>query len=91
VYSSDEAGYIALQCPEGEHYHVQSESLLLEVLDAAGSACMPGQVGRVIVTTLNNFAMPLVRYDTGGDAEVGPPCACGRGLPVLRSLVERAG
>ena len=33
VYSSDEVGYIALQCPETEHYHVQSEALLVEVLD----------------------------------------------------------
>ena len=35
-YSCEEAGYIALQCPQHVHYHIQSESLLVEVLDEAG-------------------------------------------------------
>jgi phenylacetate-CoA ligase len=89
-YSSVESGYIALQCPRHEHYHVQSESVLLEILDEQGGACAPGKMGRVVVTTLHNFALPLVRYDTGDFAEVGAPCPCGRGLPVLNRIVGRA-
>jgi phenylacetate-CoA ligase len=34
--------------------------------------------------------MPLIRYELGDYAEVGPPCSCGRGLPVLRSVAGRA-
>ncbi|MBI0535687.1 phenylacetate--CoA ligase family protein [Roseomonas sp. KE2513] len=89
IYSTREAGYLALQCPYGEGYHVQSESVFLEVLDNAGQPCGPGQVGRVVVTPLHNFAMPLIRYDIGDLAEVGPPCFCGRGLPVLRRILGR--
>jgi phenylacetate-CoA ligase len=89
AYSSDEAGYIALQCPRHEHYHVQSESVLLEVLDERGTPCAPGSTGRVVVTTLHNFAMPLVRYELADYAEVGESCACGRGLAVLRRIVGR--
>jgi phenylacetate-CoA ligase len=89
MYSSQEVGYIALQCPQQEHYHVQSEGLLVEVLDAAGKPCVPGEVGRVVVTTLHNFAMPLVRYDIGDYAEVGAPCSCGRGLPVITRILGR--
>jgi hypothetical protein len=48
-----------------------------------------GEVGRVVITTLQNFAMPLIRYDIGDYAEVGPPCSCGRGLPVLRRILGR--
>ena len=33
--------------------------------------------------------MPLIRYDIGDYAEVGEPCSCGRGLPVLRRIVGR--
>jgi phenylacetate-CoA ligase len=44
----------------------------------------------VVLTTLHNFAMPLVRYAIGDFAEVGPPCPCGRGLPVLRHIHGRA-
>jgi phenylacetate-CoA ligase len=89
VYSATEAGYLALQCPAHEHYHVQSEGVLLEVLDDAGAPCAPGQVGRVVVTVLHNFAMPLVRYDIGDYAEAGAPCPCGRGLPVLKRILGR--
>lgn len=89
VYSASEAGYLALQCPQHEHYHVQSEGVLLEVLDEAGAPCAPGQVGRVVVTPLHNFAMPLVRYDIGDYAQVGGACDCGRGLPVLKRIVGR--
>jgi phenylacetate-CoA ligase len=89
AYSSDETGYMALQCPENEHYHAQAENVLVEVLDERGNPCAPGGTGRVIVTALHNFAMPLVRYELGDYAEVGSLCGCGRGLPVLARIVGR--
>ena len=89
LYSASETGYLALQCPRHEHYHVQSENVLVEVLDDAGRPCAPGEVGRVVATPLHNFAMPLVRYDIGDYAEVGAPCDCGRGLPVLKRILGR--
>lgn len=89
VYSCEELGFIALQCPEHEHYHVQSESVLVEVLDDDGNPCRPGQIGHVVLTSLHNFAMPLVRYAIGDFAEVGRPCPCGRGLPVLTRIIGR--
>jgi phenylacetate-CoA ligase len=89
VYSASETGYLALQCPDHEHYHVQSENVLLEVLDEAGAPSAPGQAGRVVVTPLHNFAMPLVRYDIGDYAEVGDSCPCGRGLTVLKRILGR--
>ena len=89
AYSSEEVGYIALQCPDHEHYHVQAESLLVEVLNDQGKPCAPGEVGKVVVTTLHNFAMPLIRYEIGDYAEVGDPCPCGRGLPVLKRIMGR--
>ena len=89
MYSAQETGYMALQCPDHEHYHVQAESALVEVLDDRGNPSGPGQVGRVVVTPLHNFAMPLIRYEIGDFAEVGGPCSCGRGLPVLTRILGR--
>lgn len=89
VYSCEEAGYIALQCPQHEHYHVQAENLIVEILDADGKPCAPGETGEVVLTTLHNFAMPLIRYRLGDFAELGDPCPCGRGLPVLRRIHGR--
>jgi len=89
IYSCREVGYIALQCPRHEHYHVQAEGVYLELLNAAGEACAPGEVGRVVITPLHNFAMPLIRYEIGDYAEAGEPCDCGRGLPVIRRILGR--
>ncbi|MBT3170494.1 MAG: phenylacetate--CoA ligase family protein [Rhodospirillaceae bacterium] len=89
VYSSQEVGYMALQCPESGLLHVQSETMMVEVLDEAGKPTPPGEVGRVVVTGLHNFAMPLIRYEIRDYAEPGELCSCGRGLPTLRRVVGR--
>lgn len=89
MYSCREAGYLALQCPRHEHYHVQAEGIYLELLDEQGKPPAPGTPGRVVITVLHNFAMPLIRYDIGDYAEAGEPCDCGRGLPVIRRIVGR--
>ncbi|MDH5748826.1 MAG: AMP-binding protein [Rhodospirillales bacterium] len=89
VYSSQEIGFLALQCPDHAHYHVMAEESILEVLDENGGSCAPGETGRVVITDLHNFAMPLIRYEIGDYAEVGEPCPCGRGLPVLNRILGR--
>jgi len=89
-YSSQEVGNIAVECPDSDLYHVMAETLLVEVVDDAGRACQEGEIGRVLISDLSNFASPLIRYEIGDYAEVGPPCPCGRGLPTLRRIVGRA-
>jgi phenylacetate-CoA ligase len=90
IYSTQEVGYAALQCPDHDHYHSQCESLLVEVIDDDGRPCRANETGRIVVTTLHNFAMPLIRYAIGDFATVGEPCSCGRGLPVLARILGRA-
>lgn len=89
-YSTVELGYVALQCPESERYHVQGESVLVEVLRDDGEPCGPGETGRVVATALHAFAMPLIRYEVGDFAVTGGPCACGRTLPVIERIAGRA-
>ena len=88
-YSSMELTIMALQCPEQQHLHVQAENCLIEVIDTDGRPCESGQTGDVVVTSLNNYATPLIRYRNGDVAEVGGPCSCGRGLPVLKRVLGR--
>ena len=88
-YSCKEVNTIAMQCPDHDHYHVQSERQLVEVLDAQGRPCKPGEIGRVVVTDLHNYAMPFLRYELGDYAELGEPCPCGRTLPVLKQILGR--
>jgi len=89
IYSGREVGYIALQCPEFDHYHVQSEGVIVDILNDDDQPCAPGETGRVIVTPLHNYAMPMIRYDIGDYATVGGACDCGRGGMVLKSIEGR--
>lgn len=89
LYSTRDTGYLALQCPGSTSYHVQAETVYLEVLDDSGMPCPPGQVGRVVVTPMCNYATPLLRYEIGDLAEVGGVCGCGRRLPTLSRVLGR--
>jgi phenylacetate-CoA ligase len=88
-YGCGEVGPIAYQCEQGR-LHVMSENLLVEVLTEKGELAGPGQTGEIVVTDLNNRAMPLIRYRLGDFAVVGRPCSCGRGFPVLENIRGRA-
>ena len=89
TYSAQEVGVLAHQCPEHLHYHVQAETVMLEVVNARGEPCGAGETGEVLVTSLFNYAMPLLRYRLGDFAEVGAACPCGRSLPVLKRILGR--
>lgn len=88
-YSAQEAGIIAIQCPDCGQYHVMAETLIVEVVDAEGVPCQPGEVGRILVTDFTNFATPIIRYEIGDYAEMGGVAECGRGLPTLRRILGR--
>ncbi|MBL4845835.1 MAG: phenylacetate--CoA ligase family protein [Planctomycetes bacterium] len=75
MYSMTEAGPIAGSCAEGA-YHVFSPCLV-EIVDEEGSPVAPGEVGRLLVTTLENKLTPLLRYETGDFARAAVDrCSC---------------
>jgi len=89
-YGFNEFGIVASRCPEGGRYHVNTEHCLVEIADEDGRPCPPGQRGRLLVTTMVNLAMPLLRYDSGDLAEaVEGPCPCGRTLPAFGTIHGR--
>lgn len=91
VYGLTEFGLVAVRCEAGR-YHVHREQCLVEILDKNGRPCAPGETGFVIVTGLRNFAMPLLRYNTGDLAEAtGGHCPCNRTLPSFGEIIGRYG
>ena len=90
IYSCQELGYMALQCPRYDHYHLMAESCLVEILDEDNRACRPGEMGRVVVTHLHNHVMPLIRYEIGDYAIAGGSCDCGITLPVVERIIGRS-
>jgi phenylacetate-CoA ligase len=88
-YGLNEIGLVAVRCEAGR-YHVHTEHCHVEILDDAGKHVEPGKTGRIIVTSLTNTAMPLLRYDTGDVAEaVDADCPCGRTLPAFGDVTGR--
>jgi phenylacetate-CoA ligase len=88
-YGCGEIGTIAHECGEGK-MHISAENVLVEIL-ADGSPAEPGEEGEIVVTELNNTLMPLIRLNLKDIGAIDPkPCACGRGLPVLKKVVGRA-
>ena len=90
VYSCEEIGTIATQCPATAGYHVVAENALVEIQREDGTAARPGEVGQVVLTGFYNYAMPFIRYAIGDVAIAAEgPCACGRSLPVIAQVLGR--
>jgi len=88
-YGSRETHGIAGECRYGL-LHIFLFNNYLEVLNENNQRCQEGASGRVIATTLHNLSMPLIRYDVGDMAIVGPEkCKCGTALPTLRKIIGR--
>lgn len=89
-YGSREFGTISQQCRPGSAEHITVERVCVEVLDTAGRPAGPGEQGEIVVTDLDNYAMPFIRYRTADLGTLGAgPCDCGRGLPLLESVAGR--
>lgn len=88
-YSCEEVGYVALQCAKHDHHHVLNALTLVEIVDDDGRPCPAGVAGRVLLTSLHSFAMPILRYEVGDLAAWGPPCDCGLTTPVIERIFGR--
>lgn len=83
-YGASECGGVAQQCTHGS-LHLSVDHAVYEVIRPDGSATDPGEVGEIVLTTLHNRAMPLIRYRIGDlGAWLDEPCACGRSLPLMK-------
>jgi phenylacetate-CoA ligase len=88
-YGGRDAGFIAHECPSGG-MHLTAEDILVEIVDRDGRVLPPGEAGEIVVTHLATRDFPFIRYRTGDVAVLGTePCACGRGLPLLKEIQGR--
>jgi len=80
---------VAFECPMREGYHVCTESVIVEIL-RNNEQVSSGEIGEVVITNLDNWAMPFIRYKLNDLATPSDePCSCGRGLPMLESIQGR--
>ena len=88
-YSSVEFGMIALQCPKHNHLHVISPNVHVEVVDENNIPVPIGEPGRVLITGMHTFAMPLIRYEQGDIVTMGKTCDTGITWPVIEAVHGR--
>jgi phenylacetate-CoA ligase len=91
LYGSREAPSIAQECESHKGLHISAPVYYFEILDKSGRPVGPGESGEIVVTTLQNLAMPLIRYRIGDiGVWASEPCDCGRGWPLLKEVTGRA-
>jgi phenylacetate-CoA ligase len=84
-YGCSETDIIAFDCPAGR-YHVASDHVIVEAIDVEDG------VGEAVVTDLDNFLTPLIRYRLGDRIRLSTDsCPCGRTSPVIASIEGRTG
>ena len=89
-YGSREVAAIAAECDHHAGLHMLGETAVVEVVDETGADVAVGCEGDVLVTTLANLTMPLIRYRIGDRAVLGPElCSCGRPYPMLSAITGR--
>lgn len=91
-YGSQENAHLVAEC-RFHTRHINPFIGIVEILDGEGMPAPSGATGRVVVTGLNTFAMPLIRYDVGDRAqrpETQVPCDCKLPWPALGSIEGRS-
>ena len=89
-YGTNETGDIAATCCSAGGLHVDDGNVIVEIVDREGRCVPNGEVGRVAVTVLENYSMPLVRYVTEDYASMRRgPCTCGLASGVIEEIVGR--
>ena len=89
VYGSSETKEIAWECPAGS-MHVNADVVRVEIVDDDGQLLPEGAEGQIVVTSLVNHAMPLLRYRVGDRGSLLPGrCDCGLAFPLIGVLAGR--
>lgn len=89
AYGLNDGGICAYECPDHSGLHIDTERSIMEVVDPEGHQVDSGQ-GRILATSLNNYAMPFIRYDTGDEGQLlNDQCSCGREYPLLKTILGR--
>lgn len=89
-YGSREMGDMACSCEKNEGLHINVRTSYIEVLDEENNTCADEEIGDIIVTSLTEYSMPLIRYKIGDrGALTSHKCSCGRGWPLLKSINGR--
>lgn len=89
-YGCCEFGDIAHECPMREGLHINFDRVIVEILDEKLKPVKKGENGELVITDLDNYGMPFIRYRIGDVASFKDGmCSCGRSFPLLDQVEGR--
>jgi phenylacetate-CoA ligase len=88
-YGCGEVSAISYECEKHEGLHVTLEHVICEILDDNDKNIVNHR-GRVVATDLDNYVMPIIRYETGDVSSItSSKCSCGRVHPIMQGIDGR--
>lgn len=83
---------VGFECPYKEGLHIWEDNFLIEIIDPQTGKVLPdGEIGELVLTTLNREAMPLIRYRTRDLTRIIiEPCKCGRTHRRISRILGRS-
>jgi phenylacetate-CoA ligase len=89
TYGVNDGGISAYECDRHEGLHISTERAILEVVDEEGKQII-GKEGRILATSLYNYAFPFIRYEVGDIGIIQQTrCSCGRQTLLLKEVKGR--
>lgn len=90
-YALAERVLFSTECEKHEGHHMNMEYGIAEICDDNSNPVPIGESGRLIGTSLHNYAMPLIRYLTDDIAAIkNEICSCGRELDLMDDVTTKA-
>jgi phenylacetate-CoA ligase len=87
LYGCGETNSIAFECEKHEGLHVATEHVIFEILNEKNQSCSSG---KVVITNLDNYAMPIIRYENGDLAKMSKKkCSCDKNSPFIEKIEGR--
>ena len=88
-YGLNDGGVSAYECEEHNGLHIDTERSIMEIVSNNGNQLNCG-MGRILATSLLNYSMPLIRYETGDFGNLSNDvCSCGRSSLLLSEVIGR--
>lgn len=91
-YANEENGIMAQETigTDDNGFYLNHASYIFEVLKMdSDQPAAYGELGRIVITDLFNYAFPMIRYDTGDLGVLAPPNEHSNGYPYLSKLYGR--
>lgn len=90
AYADEEAGMLAQQRIGDNNYYLNHSGYVFEFLKfESDEKAEPGEIARIVITDLFNYAFPLIRYDTGDTAVYSNSNDYSNGWPYISKLYGR--